>query len=194
MDDFEIGRLIYLVLLLLMVAGWFFTQNRQKMNKSLQQMVLWGFLFAGMILLYGLKDDLKLQIAPYQSVQQIDENRIALSRANDRHFYANMKINGQTIVFVVDTGATDIVLSQQDARKIGIDPNQLAYIGRARTANGEVRTARVKLDQVQLAGFTDRNVTAWVNDGDMAQSLLGMAYLSRFSRIEIAGDTLYLTR
>ncbi len=186
-------ELIYLVILGIMVSFWFFRRRRGSLNKSLQQVILWVFLFAGLVVLYGFKDQLRQQIVPAQAVV-IGDGRIALARAADRHFYATVNIDGQDIVFVVDTGATDMVLSQQDARKIGVDPDTLAYVFTAQTANGEVRTARIRLDRVDLAGHVDRNVTAWVNDGEMAGSLLGMSYLSRFSRLEIAGDTLYLTR
>ncbi len=193
MDTESTARLIYLVMLATFIIAWFFARNRNNLNRSLQQLVTWIFLFSGMIILYGFKDELRLAVMPGQSVQ-MDGTQIALSRAADRHFYAILKINGQDVVFVVDTGATDMVLTPQDARKIGLDPDNLAYLGIAQTANGTVRTAQVRLDVVELAGFTDRNVLAWVNDSDMGGSLLGMSYLSRFSRLEIVGDRLYLTR
>lgn len=193
LDGDSIGRFFYLAVLLVIVAGWFFAQNRQKLNRNLQQMVLWGFLFAGAILLYSIKEDLGRQIMPQSSVQ-VSGDQIVLKRAADRHFYARLNINGQDINFVVDTGATDMVLSKPDARRVGINPDELAYIGSAQTANGEVRTARIKLSRIELGPYADTNVTAWVNDGEMFGSLLGMSYLSRFSRLEIAGDKLILTR
>lgn len=189
----NIGRLIYLVILLVIIGRWVFAQNRQRLGKNLQQMVLWGFLFAGAILLYGIKDDLQQQIVPRATVQQ-NGDQIVLTRARDLHFYATLKVNGQDVVFIVDTGATEIFLSHSDAQKIGLDINTLAFIGTAQTANGSVQTARVKLAEVEFGGQIDANVTAWVNDGDMFGSLLGMSYLSRFSRLEIAGNKLYLTR
>jgi aspartyl protease family protein len=187
------GRLIYVVILLVIVGGWFFAQNRQKLNQNLQQAILWLFLFAGAVLLYGVKDDLRQQISPRAAVQS-ENGQIILRRAQDSHFYANLKINGQDIEFIVDTGASDMVLSREDAIKVGLDPAKLVYFGAAQTANGAVKTARVKLDSVDFGGVTDRRVTAFVNDGDMFGSLLGMSYLSRFSRLEIAGDRLILTR
>jgi aspartyl protease family protein len=189
----SIGRLIYVVILLIIVGGWFFAQNRQKLNKNLQQMVLWLFLFAGAILLYGVKDDLRQQISPRAAVQS-ENGQIVLQRAPDMHFYATLKINGQDIEFIVDTGASDMVLSRQDAILVGLDPSNLAYFGAAQTANGTVKTARVKLDSVEFGGVTDARVSAFINDGDMFGSLLGMSYLSRFSRLEIANDRMILTR
>jgi aspartyl protease family protein len=97
-------------------------------------------------------------------------------------------------MFTVDTGATDMVLSHADAQKAGVDLESLAYLGSAGTANGLVRTARVMLNEVALENIVDRDVRAVVTDGDLSSSLLGMTYLQRFSRIEIAGDELILTR
>jgi aspartyl protease family protein len=105
-----------------------------------------------------------------------------------------LEANGTPVEFVVDTGATDIVLSRQDAAKIGIDLDGLVYTGMANTANGTVRSAPVRLDTLNLDGIVDRGVRAWVNEGEMFGSLLGMAYLERYERIEIAGDRLVLER
>ena len=82
----------------------------------------------------------------------------------------------------------------KDADKLGLNPNELTYFGRALTANGEVRTAPVRLDTVAIGPYNDRNLPAVVNAGDLGQSLLGMNYLQRWSRIEISDGTLTLSR
>ena len=117
-----------------------------------------------------------------------------MPRARDGHYYLTLQINGNPIRFVVDTGATEMVLTQADAARVGLDLDSLNYLGRANTANGEVRTAFVRLDQVALGGIVDQNVPAVVNEGEMEGSLLGMGYLQRWGRIEIAGGELVLTR
>ena len=78
--------------------------------------------------------------------------------------------------------------------RAGIDTSDLIYSGRANTANGTVRTALVNVDELALGPFQDRDVQALVNEGDMETSLLGMAYLQRFERLEISGGTLVLER
>ena len=103
-------------------------------------------------------------------------------------------MNGTPVRFVIDTGASDMVLSNADARAVGLDTDRLAYLGRAQTANGTVPIARVTLDSVALGDVTDRNVGASVNGGEMFGSLLGMSYLERFGRIEIANGRLILER
>ena len=94
---------------------------------------------------------------------------------------------------MVDTGASDVVLTQRDARRLGIDPASLLYLGQAFTANGPVRTARVDLSDVRLGPFADASLAASVNEGAMDGSLLGMAYLGQF-HITISGDQMVLSR
>tara|TARA_R110002074_G_scaffold48047_6_gene123060 strand:+ start:663 stop:1238 length:576 start_codon:yes stop_codon:yes gene_type:complete len=191
MADFDNARLIYLIVLLVMIAGWFFMQTRDGLNKSLQHAAVWAMIFVGGAAAVGLWQDISRN--PNQTLIS-DAGQIIVPRSRDGHYYLNVQINGADVRFVVDTGATDMVLTKSDAERAGLDPDQLTYLGRANTANGEVRTAFVRLDAVQLGDVTDRNVVAVVNEGQMAQSLLGMGYLQRWGRLEIANNELILTR
>lgn len=193
MENFDAGNLIYLVVLLVMVAGWFFMQSREGLNKTLQYGAVWAMIFIGGAAAVGLWQDISRDArTPQFSVAGSDQ--IVVPRARDGHYYLTAQVNDAAVRFVVDTGATDMVLTQADAKRAGLDPATLAYLGRANTANGEVRTAFVRLEQVQLGEIVDRDVAAVVNEGQMEQSLLGMGYLQRWGRIEIAGGELILTR
>ena len=193
MADFETGRLIYLIVLLVMVAGWFFMQSRDGLNRTLQYAAIWAMIFIGGAAAVGLWQDIAQD---GQRVRMItsESGEITVPRAGDGHYYLSLDVNGTAVNFVVDTGATEMVLTQADAARAGLDPESLSYLGRAITANGEVRTAFVRLETVSLGDVTDHNVTAVVNQSEMKQSLLGMGYLQRWGRIEIAGGELILTR
>ncbi|MDU9003765.1 retropepsin-like aspartic protease family protein [Sedimentitalea todarodis] len=193
MASIELGNLIYLVLLLVMVLTWFVAQNRQSLGKLAQQALAWGLIFVGVIAAIGVWDDIRQTLRPTQSVIT-ETGQIEVPRAPDGHYYLTLLINDKPIDFLVDTGASEMVLTSADAERAGLSLNDLIYSGRAFTANGEVRTARVTLDSVELGQVLDRDVSAWVNEGEMEQSLLGMAYLRRWSRIEISDRALILTR
>lgn len=188
----DIARLAYLVLLGLAVAGWFFASNRDSLGKTTQQAAVWGLIFVGAIAGYGLWNDIKNDITPGQLM--ISDNVIEIPRGRDGHYNIILQINGTPVDFTVDTGASQVVLSQSDAARIGIDLDTLAYLGRAQTANGTVRTAPIRLDTVSAGSITDTNLPAVVNEGEVFGSLLGMTYLGLFERIEIAGDRMILTR
>ncbi len=193
MDALDTGHFVYLAILGIAVVGWFIAENRASLGQTVRTALAWAFIFLGVVAGYGLWGDIRDDVAPRQTVFTEDA-RVEVPRAFDGHYYLTLQVNGTPVDFVVDTGATDMVLSREDAARIGLDPGDLAYTGIASTANGQVRTARVRLDEVSLGGITDRGVTASVNAGEMSGSLLGMSYLHRFERIEIANGRLILER
>ena len=193
MSGEQTASLIYLMLLGSVIAGYFFLSHRQSLGQGLRQAGLWALIFIGVIAAYGLWSDIQGSVMPRQAVFAEDA-RVELPRSPDGHYHMVLEVNGTPVRFVVDTGATDIVLSQADAARIGIDTEALAFVGAARTANGTVNTARVWLDEVRLGPIADTGVPAVVNGGEMSGSLLGMAYLDRFAEVRIGDGTLTLMR
>jgi aspartyl protease family protein len=190
MDNDTFGRLAYLVLLLLAVSGWIMVEYRGRMGVAMRTAAAWGLIFVGVAAGYGLWTDIQTRIAPMQAVVA---GAVEMPRAEDGHYYATLTINGKDVQFLADTGATNMVLSRADAERVGVDMEGLRFIGEAMTANGMVRTARVKLPQVDFGPFADRDVVAYVTDGDMDGSLLGMDYLGMF-KLQIEGGKMVLSR
>ena len=193
MTGHEYGRLAYLGLLALALVLWFFFRDRTRLGLKLQYLGVWALILLGAIAAVGLWGDIRQTVMPQQAVFA-EDGRVALPRAPDGHYYVSLDLNGVPTRFVVDTGATGMVLSRNDAERAGLTPDQLIFRGQANTANGMVRTAPVRLDSVGLGPFTDRNVRAYVNEGEMRTSLLGMSYLQRFDRLEISNGQLILER
>lgn len=193
MESFQVGQLIYLILLGLMVIGWFIAQGQTSWNKTLQHAASWALIFGGCIAIYGLWGDISQTVRPQQTVFA-DDNRIVVPRSSNGHYFIDANVNGAPVRFVLDTGATSLVLTQADAAAVGLAPDELTYYSRAMTANGEVSTAPVRLETISIGPVTDANVPAVVNGGEMTSSLMGMTYLQRWGKIEIADDTLTLTR
>ncbi len=185
--------LVYLILILLVVGGSMIISSRGQLNKTLQQAAIWGLIFVGAIGAYSLRDRIEASIYPERAVMN-ERGTVTFTRARDGHFYAEVGVNGKKIQFVIDTGASDIVLTAKDAEYLGYPVGDLIYSGRASTANGVVPMARITLDSLTLGRFTDRHVRATVNGGELDTSLLGMRYLERFRKIEISGSHLTLTR
>jgi len=191
----QIAQIIYLVLLGTVLGSYALVAMRRQIGQFVRMLLLWGLLFTGVMAGWGLWQSMVL---PSIAVQQTGEGAVELRRGRDGSFRMTLEIAGhegtdaQPIPFVVDTGATDIVLTREDAQALGFRAEDLAFLGTARTANGVVRTARVVLDRVMIGDQEHRRVPALVNEGELHVSLLGMAYLSRFSRIEMTRDRLRL--
>ena len=192
MSSDQTADAIYLSLLGGALLLSYLLASRINIGKMLQQMGIWVLIFMGAIAVIGMWPEIQRTITPRQSV--VDGTTIVLPRARDGHYYLTLDINNVPVEFVVDTGASQVVLTQDDAKRIGLNPSSLSYLGTASTANGTVRTAAVRLDTVSLGAITDTSVRAVVNDGQMFGSLLGMTYLSNFESITIKDGQLILSR
>lgn len=189
----DTASLIYLALLGTAIAGYAIVANRAQLGQMLRQTLLWGLIFLGVIAAYGVWQDVEGDLLSKQTVIQ-DEARVEVPRSRDGHYYLTLQANGEPVEFVVDTGATDVVLTKADAARVGIDLESLVFSGIAQTANGTTRTARALVDEFTLGNIQDRNVVVHINEGELFSSLLGMAYLQRFDRIEIKNNLLILHR
>jgi len=109
------------------------------------------------------------------------------------HYFAEADINGTTIPVMVDTGASGVALSYEDAEKVGLRPHGLDYDTPINTANGIVKAARVKLRRVEVDNVRVRDVEGVVlPEGALRGSLLGMSFLGRLSSFRIENGVLYL--
>lgn len=111
-------------------------------------------------------------------------------RSRDGLFYVTAIVNGAAVRFVVDTGATVVVLTAADARRAGIALDHGDFSDSADTANGKTAMARVKLDKVTVGSTQAEAIEAAVVNRDMPVSLLGQSWLSRLESITIAKDRL----
>lgn len=190
----EIARIVYLVLLGMVLGSYALLATRGRIGTLMRHTILWALLFTGAMAAYGIWETMSPRMMGVQ--QQADGRALEVRRGRDGHFHLTLDVQGPAsapvvpVRFILDTGATDLVLTQQDAARLGYRLDELAFLGTARTANGITRTAQVRLERVRLGASEQPNVRALVNEGDLHVSLLGMGYLSRFSRLEIAGDRL----
>jgi aspartyl protease family protein len=109
------------------------------------------------------------------------------------HFVTDADINGATIKVLVDTGATVVALSYEDAQDAGLRPGNLEFNVPVSTANGIAMAARVKIDQISIDGIEVENVEGMVaQEGALQGTLLGMSFLSRLASFKIEDGILYL--
>ena len=116
----------------------------------------------------------------------------AVIKASDGHFWADGEVNGAPVRFLVDTGATTVALTPQDAERLGIDLSDLHYGYNVVTAGGRARAAPVRLATVDVAGAKLENVDALVIEKGLDASLLGMSYLGRLTSFQATREALFL--
>ncbi len=193
MYEIDYARLVYLGVLVAVLLGSVLVSRRGALKKAAFQGGIWLLIFAGLIAGVGIWQDIRSQHASALKVTTQDGN-VVLSQATDGHYWVEIEVNERKILFLVDTGASQVMLTQQDAKMVGFNPETLQYWNRAMTANGPVSTAPIRLDKMALGPYLDRNIGASVNSGEMKHSLLGMSYLNLYSSIEISQNKMVLKR
>jgi aspartyl protease family protein len=116
---------------------------------------------------------------------------VRLVRNRDGHFYADVAVNGTSLEFLIDTGASGIALTAEDAERAGIrlDPSERTYVGEG--AGGALSGQMVRLDRVKLGGRSAEGMVAAVIDGS-STNLLGQSFLERFEEVTVRGDVMTL--
>jgi aspartyl protease family protein len=121
-----------------------------------------------------------------------ERQETVLERESNGHFYTHAKINDRELInFLVDTGASVVALTVDDARRLGlnVNPEEFTIVGEG--AGGPIRGQDLVLDSVEVDGKRVENVRAVVLEGSNL-SLLGQAYLSRMGEVEMSGDYMVL--
>ncbi len=108
------------------------------------------------------------------------------------HYVVEAVVNGAPVTFLVDTGASDIVLTMADAERLGFQPATLRFTQRFATANGEVRGAPVVLREIRVGEFSLFDVPASVNEAPLRVSLLGMTFLRQLNGYSVDNGRLVL--
>ena len=131
------------------------------------------------------------EIVPYAAVTT-EDGAVRVRAHRDGHFYIDSRVNGADVRFLIDTGASLVALSPEDAERIGFERSELNFSQRLHTAGGIVRAAPVVLLSLELGSIHLRNVRAVVNGERLPHSLLGITALERLSGYEVRDGTLTL--
>ncbi len=123
---------------------------------------------------------------------EVEGGAVVFRAGSDGHFRIEALVDGAPVRFLVDTGASDVVLSPADARRLGFALEDLAFTRRYATANGVVRGAPVRLGEVVVGPIRLTGVAASVNESPMDGSLLGLSFLGRLGSYEVRGGALTL--
>lgn len=195
MDDTESRmHLLYSVMLLIIIVIGRGRIRQELRKEGMRNAAIWVGLMLLLVFGYSFRDSfsgrLMGELMPYK-VQENSDGTISV-RASGEHYYIEVQVNGVPVRFMVDTGASDIVLSPKDAVRVGIDPAVLSYNTSYNTANGYGSGAKVTIGALQVGSLTFTELEASVNKADMNISLLGMSFLKRFRSFQIEDNILVL--
>ncbi len=177
-------RFAYVVLAIAVVAGLAIPNGKPSQAQLNQQILI----NSGSSSYRGSSND---SAADETSISPSYGGETSIERGPGGHFYTDASVNGSSIPFVVDTGATTVALTVESARAAGlyVDPSSFTVVGSG--ASGATRGKLVTLDRIEVAGRTVENVDAVVLEG-LEVNLLGQSVLTRLGSVEMRGDKMVL--
>lgn len=202
MDNNDFGRFVTLSAIATMMAAGVLAGRRQ-WGESIRQAGIWLLIIlalaAGYLYRFDLQDfgnRLTAGLIPGRAVVTTSasgEQILVIHKGVGGHYETDVTIDGTTLRMLVDTGASSVVLSYEDAMRLGINPDNLVFSIDVSTANGRARAAPVTLREVAIGPILRGTIRGMVTEqGRLEQSLLGMSFLETLGSIEITRDELRL--
>ncbi|HZD92435.1 MAG TPA: TIGR02281 family clan AA aspartic protease [Pseudolabrys sp.] len=194
----DAGSLLVKVALAVFFGGLVLTLFRNRLAQALEALLFWAVI--GVTLLIGYSYRFELHDVADRVIAELmpghvagDGRNVEVVRSASGDFALAVHINGARVPMVLDTGASDVVLTDDAARAAHLPLEVLDYSVTVDTANGHTRAARVTLDKLAVGGLIERGIPALVvKKGGLKTSLLGMSFLNRLSSWEVRGDRLWL--
>jgi aspartyl protease family protein len=194
----EFGSFAYKIAILVFLAGAVLMLFRERFTQAITAALLW--VVVGLLLVIGysyrfelnsVADRVLAELIPGHVISHGRSVEVARTSAGD--FDISAQINGARIPMVLDTGASSVVLTRDDAKAAGLPLEVLNYTVSIDTANGRTRAAPVTIDRLAIGALEERSVEALVvQAGQLRTSLLGMSFLNRLQSWQVSGDRLML--
>jgi aspartyl protease family protein len=194
----DFASLLIKAVVLLFIGTLALTFFRGRVSQAFEAAAVW--LVIALLLAVGYTYRFELRAVADRVLSELVPGRAAtrgrsveIARGNGGNFSVVAQINGARVSFVLDTGASSVVLTQEAAKAAGLPLEVLSYSVSIDTANGRTRAAPVTLDQLAVGGIVERAVPALIaQPGQLRTSLLGMSFLNRLESWEVRGDRLVM--
>jgi len=189
-------RALYFIIIIVAAGSSVLFHYRGRMSTAALHLAIWLGLIFVLVLGYSFRDEIGTHLhAEFRPsfLRQTEAGEYVVRAAEDGHFYVDATIGEVPVRFLVDTGASDIVLPAEMATQLGFRPEDLRYTQTVSTANGITRGAPITLTHLTVGPKTLRDVTAYVNEGALDTPLLGMRFLRALHAYRVQDDRLFLT-
>lgn len=204
-ESSQFAGLMASIALLIWLGSTILRDYSGRYGKAIKDMTTWAGVMLALVTLYTFRIDLlegservmqqlmpagtNISLTPYSK----DHATVRIRKKDDGYFIIHTQTNNKSVTMLLDTGATNVVLSAKDAHAIGIKTSNLKFVIPVNTANGVTMAARIIIDSVTIGPITIPRIDALVaREGDLSESLLGMSFLNRLRSYEVTGDFLVL--
>ncbi len=208
-SDTELARLVTGTALLIVIGSSLAMSYRGRGSLALKQAVVWLGAALFLVVVYTYRAEFQSagnrvlgELVPGTAItlqnsdgNSDDNNIVAVTADRAGQFSISTTVNGTYVEMILDTGATQVVLTDYDARRVGINVDELVFSVPVKTANGETNMAAFRFDDVSVGSISVPSVRGLVaRPDDLGTSLLGMSFLKSLSSFEIKGDQVILRR
>jgi aspartyl protease family protein len=204
MSTTDFSRLATLLAILVFVGVGVIVRS-MRASEVVQAILFWTMAIVVLVGLYGFRDELGIvggrivgALVPGTPIAgrlsgETDPNSVVILRNGGGHFGVRAEVDNEPMSLLVDTGATFVTLTPDDAAEIGIDPSTLDFVVPIQTANGTIRAASIRLERIAIGRIERENIPALVAPrGALDESLLGLSFLDKLGGYSISGDRLVL--
>ncbi len=206
LEQGEFAGIMTGIVLLIFIGGGTLMSYRGQGSRMIKDIAIWLAIALALVTVYSFRFEFETvarrvvgELMPglvnmsYRNSE--GESVVEIPRRINGHYVTRVRVNGAPIEMMVDTGASGIVLTPQDARRAGIDMSRLSYSVPVNTANGQAMVAMVRLQAISIGDIGASNMQAHISrPGALSQSLLGMSFLSRLRSYEVKNGVLILRR
>ena len=195
----DTAALVRMVAILAVISSSLLFIRQVNLKQTARNVLLWAGIIGALALGFAYQEPLRDAALRLRSglipgyPVQTGTGAMVISESEGGNYLVYGTVNGTRVRFLVDTGASDIVLSPADARRTGFDLGLLDFDHRYETANGVGKGALTKVNVLTVGDAHFSDVAVSVNQADMNASLLGMAFLKRFKSFGFAQGKLTLT-
>lgn len=201
LDGDDLAQIAALVLVGSLVASGILA-SRQRGGTMVAQALAWFLVIIALVAGYEYRTELSIMAtrvtsglipgAPVTATDG-DARTVTLTRRGSS-FVTSAEVNGTPARFVVDTGASRVVLTAETAGAAGIDVDSLSFTIPVATANGMTQAAAARLETLAIGGIARRNIAVLVaRDGQLFENLLGINFLDTLTSYQVRGNRMVLT-
>jgi aspartyl protease family protein len=197
-SDLNQAYVIQAIVLIALISSGLIFVRRINVRETVRNIAIWVAIAAVLIVGLSFRDEIesvamrvRSELVPGYALET-GEHELVLTESNGGNFYIFGEANGVRVRFLIDTGASDTVLSPADAASLGIDVRSLDFSKVYGTANGMGRGASYTLDTLSVGPISISPMPVSINGAEMNSSLLGMTFLRRLRSFEIQGRRLIL--
>lgn len=194
-DGDQAAQVLYLLLCLVLVGSAFFVR-RMPIMQGLRMFIAWVLIFGVAFIVFTMKDEFlalgnRMLVEARGGAEQTGPQELTIRQAPDGHFWVTAEVNGVSVRFLVDSGATTTSLSRDTAARAGIEPSA-GFRTAVQTANGVLMVDRGRAARLKVGPIERQDVAVHISDAFGDLDVIGMNFLSTLSSWSVEGKTLVL--